>query len=317
MSLLKNSIESIQVGVEDYVTKNPKRYLSSVRNISAGILLLYKEKLRQMSPSNSDEILLKQHIRPALDCQNEIIFIGKGRKTVDVQGIKDRFKSMEIDVEWDKFDELNRLRNEIEHYYTEKSSASIREIVAKSFVLIRDFLSTHLEKEPFECLGSECWSTLLETSEVYQAEVRACKKSLSKIDWKYPSLLKALSSLRCPVCKSNLVKTEESGDYSTHTELLCSSCGEDFTFGDVLQKCLVASMSPEIYSAIRNGWDSPLDLCPSCNSETYMTLEGICASCEYELEYTECYICDVSLSLDEQCFGGLCGFCQYTMSKDD
>lgn len=49
--LLKNAVESIQIGLKDYqdIDKDPRRELSSIRNIYAGILLLYKYKLQQHS----------------------------------------------------------------------------------------------------------------------------------------------------------------------------------------------------------------------------------------------------------------------------
>jgi hypothetical protein len=45
-TMLENAVQSVQIGVEDYLSKNSRRALSAVRNVSAGILLLFKEKLR-------------------------------------------------------------------------------------------------------------------------------------------------------------------------------------------------------------------------------------------------------------------------------
>jgi hypothetical protein len=45
MSILQNAIDSIQVGVEDYNQEDERRNASAIRNIFAGILLLYKERL--------------------------------------------------------------------------------------------------------------------------------------------------------------------------------------------------------------------------------------------------------------------------------
>lgn len=316
MSLFDNSIESIQVGVEDYLTKDPKRYLSAVRNISAGILLLYKEKLRRLSPTHDHEILIKKDIRPGYDDDGNVAFFGRGKKTVDVQGIKERFSALEIKVDWKKFDELNQLRNEIEHYYTDKSSDAVREIVAKSFILIRDFIHESLEEEPRECLGAECWQALLETADVYAAEEKICQKSLERIDWKYQTLRNALNKLRCPTCHSSLVKTEDEEEY-TYSELICSSCGEEFYFSDVVEQCLSESLAGEAYTAMKHGGEAPLDTCPSCGAGTFMFAEGVCAVCDYEPEYLECYICGTYLSLVEQCFNGLCSYHHNLMDKDD
>lgn len=61
-TILANAVASVQIGVEDYLSDDPRRVLSAVRNLSAGILLLFKERLRELSPTNSDEVLIKQQI---------------------------------------------------------------------------------------------------------------------------------------------------------------------------------------------------------------------------------------------------------------
>ena len=91
MSIIQNAIDSIQIGIEDYENGDDRRSVSAVRNISAGILLLYKEKLCQLSPEDNKELFIKQNISPIQNNNGDIIFEGKGRKTVDVQSIKERF----------------------------------------------------------------------------------------------------------------------------------------------------------------------------------------------------------------------------------
>jgi len=51
-SILKNAIISIQLGIEDFLKteKDPRRALSAMRNLYAGVLLLFKEKLARLSP---------------------------------------------------------------------------------------------------------------------------------------------------------------------------------------------------------------------------------------------------------------------------
>lgn len=48
--LLKNAIESIENGVADFTSGQPRRVTSALRNlyagVYAGVLLLFKEKLR-------------------------------------------------------------------------------------------------------------------------------------------------------------------------------------------------------------------------------------------------------------------------------
>ncbi|OCQ91974.1 hypothetical protein BCD64_26345 [Nostoc sp. MBR 210] len=238
MSLLNNAIESIQVGVEDYLMGDSKRYLSSVRNICAGILLLYKEKLCRLSPSHDKEVLIKKDISPFQDEKGNLIFKGNGKKTVDVQQIKERFKTLKITVDWKRFDELNELRNNIEHYYTDKSPNTVREVIAKSFILIRDFIRDVLNEEPHHLLGDISWQALLKTAEVYEAEKEICKKSFEHIEFKHQILQEAVEHLRCPSCHSGLIKAKDNYQFSILTSLSCVSCGKAFEFGDVMKECL-------------------------------------------------------------------------------
>ena len=66
MSILKNAIDSIEIGLEDYNTGEERRFLSATRNLYAGILLLFKYKLVLLSPPDSDEVLIKTSIKPIL-----------------------------------------------------------------------------------------------------------------------------------------------------------------------------------------------------------------------------------------------------------
>jgi hypothetical protein len=99
MELLDNAIESIQVGVEDYQSGTRPRLLSAVRNIHAGILLLYKEALRRMSPAGSNEALMMARIVPSRDSTGRVVFIGEGKKTADTHQIKDRFETLGINTD--------------------------------------------------------------------------------------------------------------------------------------------------------------------------------------------------------------------------
>ncbi len=54
-TLFDNAVQSIQLGIEDYQSNDPKRTLSAVRNFYAGTLLLAKETLVSSAPNaNAD-----------------------------------------------------------------------------------------------------------------------------------------------------------------------------------------------------------------------------------------------------------------------
>ena len=110
MSLLKNAVESIHVGVEDFDSDDEKRSVSAMRNIAAGLLLLFKSKLCLLSPPSDTELLIKKDLIPTVDGDGKFIFVGKGRKTVDVTQIRERLTAMKVEVDWKRVEEITSLR---------------------------------------------------------------------------------------------------------------------------------------------------------------------------------------------------------------
>lgn len=315
MSILRNAIDSIQVGIEDYENEDERRSVSAVRNIAAGILLLYKEKLCRMSPEHDKELLIRKNIRPVHTESGDLIFEGKGTNTVDVQSIKERFNSLKVKVDWKRFDEINQLRNNLEHYYTSKSPDAVREIVSKSFLLIRDFISNEFAEEPQELIGADSWSVFLDVADVYAVEDIGCKESIRKIDWKYDAVRKALEFLRCPECHSSLIQAScDDGEYP-EVNLTCRSCSYAFCFSDVIETCIDDSLSGEAFIAVKDGGETPYDTCLECDKGTFIYSEGCCVACGYEMEYSHCDRCEQPLSLDEQYHEGMCDYCQYQFEK--
>jgi len=315
MTIIKNAIDSIQIGLEDHQANDNRRNISAVRNISAGILLLYKEKLCQLSPDDNKELLIKQNIRPISAEDGTIQFEGKGHKTVDVQNIKERFKSLKIEVDWSRFDEINTLRNDLEHYYTSESPDTVREIIAKSFLLIRDFMSDQLTLDPQEVLGQEAWSVLLSVSEIYAAEEESCRLSINEVDWVYPVVADSISYLRCTNCHSSLIEAPDNDEHYMSISLRCRSCKQEFTFDEVIEQCIDDSLGGEAIQSVMDGGDSPYDTCLSCDKETFIYAENKCMSCEYEMNYISCEICGEGLRLEDQWNEGKCGYCQHRWEK--
>lgn len=150
--LLENAVESIKAGVKDYEQGDHGRLLPSVRGIHAGILLLYKEALRRLSPANSDEVFIKAKILPKRDAQGNIYFVGEGKKTVDVQQIRERFESLGITTDWKRFDSITKVRNEVEHYYTNTSKRALQGLIADAFIVVRNFVTVELQVDPLTLL---------------------------------------------------------------------------------------------------------------------------------------------------------------------
>jgi hypothetical protein len=64
VTIFNNAITSIQLALEDFSAANEARLLSAVRNLHAGVLLLYKSKLSELSPPGSDDALVKKYVVP-------------------------------------------------------------------------------------------------------------------------------------------------------------------------------------------------------------------------------------------------------------
>ncbi|WP_321903936.1 hypothetical protein [Paraburkholderia tropica] len=317
-TILKNAIVSIQIGVEDYLSGDERRGLSAVRNLVAGILLLFKEKLRRLSPADSGEVLVKKTLRPVRNPSGSLRFRGQGKKTVDVQDIKERFTSLGVVADFARLDVVIGLRNDIEHYQTTVTAEGVREILAKSFIVIRDFITTELDEDPADMLGSQTWATLLEENDVYERELAICHTAMDQVDWLSAAAERVGGHIRCPHCGSELVKPDKP-DVENLEQLVfhCASCGKGSDFDNVIEAAVDDCYAGEIYVAATDGGDPPVGTCPECTKETFIVAEGRCIACSGKLEFTRCLICSASLGPDDQDNNGLCSYHAWQADRDD
>jgi len=59
-----------------------------------------------------------------------------------------------------------------------ESADAVRTLISNSFLVIRDFISRHLDEDPKELLGEEVWNELVKINEVYEAEKKDCINKL-------------------------------------------------------------------------------------------------------------------------------------------
>lgn len=316
MDLLKNAIASVKVGVEDSGSNEHDRLLSAVRNIHAGILLLYKEKLRRLSPPNTGEVLLKSFIRPTTDPGGGVIFVGHGRKTVDVQQIRERFGGLGIVTDWKRFDRVNRVRTDVEHYYSTVSESQLRGLISDAFVLVRDFAVNELNENPRALLGEEVWQEMLDVSEVFESERRDCEQLLASVEWISDTLSEGVLALECETCRSPLLQPVPPSGREDEIELECRACGARVDAESFVPTAIALALGREMYLAHTDGNTTPYVACPNCSKEAYVIEEGRCALCEYEAEHT-CASCGSTIPPEELDSSPLCGYCDHVMSKDD
>lgn len=318
MSILDNATASIQIGIEDYkcIAEDSRRIQSSIRNIYAGILLLFKYKLQQLSPDGSDEVLIRTKIIPQINVETDAVsWKGVGKKTVDVQEIKDRFKALNISINEGYLNSLQKIRNDIEHYYIQQSESQIKEAITKAFHLIINFCP-YIEIEPIKLLGQECWEIMLDISTIYDKERKECLDNLKAVSWKYSQVESAIDKLRCPKCDSELIKVVDDNAVED-PDFLCRVCGEESSYQDVIGSSIADALYDNSHYNIAQGGEPVTGICPECGNDSFSFYEGVCLACHHELEYTECEFCGEALSLDEQELNGLCSYCSYKKDKMD
>ena len=312
-SLLDNALASLHLALEDYAAGQEERLLSAVRNLHAGILLLYKEKLRQLSPSGTDDVLIMAKTKFQRDSSGDVIAVGTGKKTVDALEIQERFTSLGIKTDWDRFKKINDLRNDIEHRQTTATRGSMQEMISDTFLIIRDFIQAELQGDPKELLGHEAWNTLLSVSEVYEKEREECERALQAIDWQSAALAEAMLRLTCAECGSSLLFPLGT---TREADVQCRSCGEDERFDNYSPRAISSYFADDNSRSMKDGGDPISITCPHCHVEGYIVQENCCAVCGESCE-TECSVCGSTIPVEELSDGNLCGYCDHTMSKDD
>lgn len=322
MSMLENAAASIRLGVEDFqaAAKDEARVLSAIRNLTAGLLLLFKVKLQALSPPGSNESLLKQNVTPGLDHDGNPIWIGSGSKTVDVHSIIQRLKGLGVDdVDWTRLETLSRLRNDVEHYFSPHSSSVLLQAMEVSFHLIQQFAPKYLGKSPLQLLGADLWAFLIKQNAFYSHELHVCQVASKAIVWPTALLAESAKGLRCPSCRSELIKPQEPLTSPPDTSFVCTSCGTDTTYQKAVESILVTRHYRDIYVTATQGGEPPLERCSRCKHRTYIVDEAFCALCLRDTPELGCVQCGGALDDDydiEAEPGRLCAYCRHVAEMD-
>ena len=316
-TILDNAVQSIQIGIEDYRSDDPRRLLSAIRNVQAGILLLCKEQLRRLSPPGSEEVLLKQRTRPVRRSEG-ITLVGDGRRTVDQSQIIQRFKQLNIDVDWKPLDRLTLHRNDIEHYRFSGSREDLLGSIAGSAKIIRQLVSDVLKGDPLALLGKACWEVLLETEAVFDAEFDACRATLAPIDWYSSSVADDIDELSCPTCGSILIAQRDSTNTDQgKADFSCRSCGARFCSEELINESIGRILYADFYIAMTDGGEDPVIECAQCGFETFILEEELCAGCGYTVPSHDCSECGIEVNeADFLLHDGCCVQCFLAINDD-
>lgn len=314
--LFENAIISIQLGVEDFISNDPRRAVSAVRNFYAGVLLLAKETLIRAAPEADPSHLIAARYKPVSDGAGGVTFEPEGQNTVDFSTIGRRFKDFNLEVDESALRDLNRIRNDLEHFYTEKPRDAVLEAVAKAFPVVVK-LFEQINQQPRRHLG-DTWDTMLKTRQLYEAELNSCRATFENVHWRSGTV--AFWGLVCPACTSSLVRQEDpENSRQEDMELTCRACGATPAYQDAIVATLEEALGGEAYlRAKETGEAGPLYKCPACYNDSFVDFELSCAVCGHEIGETKCDRCGTEITVDELLYGGsgsLCGYCSHMADK--
>ncbi|WP_449472583.1 hypothetical protein [Sphingobium chungangianum] len=318
-SIFANAVESIKMGIEDYAQANPARALSAVRNFYAGVLLLGKEVLIRAAPlANPDDIIGAKYA-PVPDGAGGVTHVIEGFQTIDFNTLGKRFKDFGIPIDTKQLQELNGLRNHIEHRYTDKPAETVREAIARAFP-ITVALFQQAGEHPADVLG-DAWPIMLEVRGLYEAELARCRATFVNVDWVSSTV--AERHLRCTECGSDLIEQRDTANSDQEKlQLVCRSCGAQPDWDDAIVNAVERALANEAYDRFKDAGESgPIFECPACDRETYIDFEDACAVCGESFDYeSECMRCSNNIPLEDALAGfdeGLCNYCTHVMNKDD
>jgi len=329
--LNENALTSIRLGIEDFERSkkpvsqggDPARALSAVRNLFAGVLLLFKYKIATSVDDENDAhslIFNPPEVLPYPDGNGGVEWkpVGKFKSTtIDVATIKKRFERFGIEVDWSTLDKLQECRNHLEHLHPENNIGEVANFVAELFPILRDFILKQLNGQPAEILGT-AWPIMLAHHKFFVDTTNKCSAAWD--DAGVPEMMVPwLKSCKCSGCGSILLRphqneveaeaTVESDDKTF--KYVCVACGNTDLIGPLMVKAL---NDADNYDP-RDGGEPDVEECNECRHDTFIISEQNCLWCGAELDFTKCTICEEPLHQGDQFNGGLCDYHYHAMEK--
>ncbi|MCT7310063.1 hypothetical protein N5J06_03845 [Ralstonia sp. CHL-2022] len=323
--LKTNALTSIRLGVEDFTRSqltedgDADRALSALRNLFAGILLLFKYRIatKAGSPADGYELIFKTgEILPQPDGMGGIEWQPTkfAKTTIDVPDIRKRFDAFGIQTDWKVIETLQKERNSAEHLHPQNAAGVIGKFLSDTFPVLSEFIQKELECAPATLLG-ETWKTMLAHHDFYKAQAAACESAWEVLNVP-DDLLPVVPDMQCEECGSSLLKPaggeDESSDLeSGQVKYVCVSCAHRALAIPLLEETLVDFLGGyDPYS----GEEPPTGECPECQHRTFVHVQGECLWCGMKLNPEGCARCGNSLTLDDY-DNMLCGYCQYQADK--
>jgi len=329
--LKENALTSIRLGIEDFErTKqeprhggDPTRALSAVRNLFAGILLLFKYKIAVSvdDPEQAPDLIFNPpEVLPQADGKGGIEWkpVGKFKKTtIDVATIRKRFEGFGIEVDWPVIEKMQECRNHLEHLHPANTLGEVAGFVADLFPVLREFMLKQLNEQPAELLAS-AWPVMLAHHKFFTDTLAKCGKAWDEAC--VPELMQPwLDQCQCEECGSPLLTpSQEDIDSGSTVEgqeksfkYVCVACGHS----DLIAPLLISVLNEAYDYDPRDGGEPGVERCYCCRRSTFFIEEQHCLWCGAELDYKRCSLCEEPLKQDDQDNGGYCGYHSHLLDK--
>jgi|ERR1700710_1152324 len=315
--LLQNALASIQMGIEDYQSNDPRRPVSAIRNFYAGVLLLGKQCLLNAAPDADPMSVLAARFEPVPDGAGDVEFEPQGYSTIDVQQLEGRFKKFGLRWPGGHIKNLQKLRNDLEHFHSTAPKEALREAIAACFPIVVGFFEL-LELAPFEALGPT-WAVMLEQEAVFRKQKAETDATLDALPW--AKHLTGTEHFECPSCLSSLIRQDEPANSDPACiKGRCAACGTSMSAEDTVDLIVRDVFGVDDYVAVKEGAEPVIDACNECGRSTYVADGEVneCFFCGNSIE-GECGLCSEDLGIHNVSVNNssFCARCDHMMSKDD
>lgn len=327
--LRTNASLSIDLGVEDYIhgLSDPRRYVTALRNLFAGLLLFYKSHLAFLS-KDQECCIVRDNMdwEVADDGRIKLKGLNPDCKTVDVKGILDALKKFKICVDRGVLDRVGKYRNQTEHYFDPNGLRDevVRAHVVDLLKLVRDFTTHVMRIEPGQLFSDQARDVLIRDEHVVEKERAERREALEKLEWYEPFVKDVFFNITCPKCNSELLLPEMQSGTAFNSRFVCRTCGAGDTYESLMSyytddifageyEAHICTVGKETF--VLNGgalWE-----CPECATIAFDTTHGICLVCGHK---GQCVRCGAQIAGEDMpAYGAsrLCNYCNHMCFKED
>lgn len=315
--LIENAKGSIRIGIEDYFMAKERhdrdkkfRMISALRNIYAGVLIMFKERLLRLSTDRC--LIFKETDEKSNEMWQNEKKLNRDAKTVNVNDIKKLFKEFHVDYEEKYLNQLNQARNELEHFSADVSDDYLEELLVKAHHIILDFINGFEDESVENWIDRDQWERIERSYQLVQEEKNKIEMKYMNFCFFSDELAVRMKISICPNCSSSLLIPIGKKDDPV---MECCYCKETYSPVEIIQ-----SEHDEHYN-IRGGGGPTLGMCPNCCEET-LEEDGEerifkCDNCGYQ-QSSFCLLCCSAISIEDVCEDdGYCCFCRNRSNEDD